>query len=62
MIMNKDNNGRPIEFIETLISSERVVTVNATRQAVTVTTRDRDSGQVKTETFFGNLPFPMKDK
>jgi hypothetical protein len=56
MIINKDNHGKPIEFIETLISNERVVTINATRRATTVTTRDRASGQVKTETFFGTLP------
>jgi hypothetical protein len=56
MIINKDNYGKPTGFIETLISNERVVTINATRQATTVTTRDRASGQVKTETFFGTLP------
>ena len=34
-----NNDGKPINFIETLISNERVVTVNATRQATTITTR-----------------------
>ena len=58
MLINKDNNGKPIGFIETLISNERVVTVNATRQAPTVTTRDRANGKVKTETFYGTLPLP----
>jgi hypothetical protein len=57
MIINKDNNGKPIGFIETLIYSDRVVTINATRQAATITTRDRNNGQVRTETFFGTLPF-----
>jgi hypothetical protein len=61
MIINKDNNGKPIGFIETIISNERVVTVNATRQAATVTTRDRANGKVKTETFYGTLPLPGKD-
>jgi hypothetical protein len=28
MLINKDNNGRPIGFIETLFSGDRVVTVN----------------------------------
>ena len=56
MIVSKDNNGKPIGFIETLISNERVVTVNATRQAATITTRDRANRKVKTETFFGTLP------
>ena len=56
MIVNKDNSGRRIGFIESLISNERVVTVNATRLATTVTTRDRSNGKVKTETFYGTLP------
>jgi hypothetical protein len=37
-------------------SNDRVVTVNQLDQVATVTTRDRTSGQVKTETFFGALP------
>jgi hypothetical protein len=61
MIINKDNNGRPIGFLETLISNDRVVTVNQAGQVTTVTTRDRASGQVKTETFFGALPLTRKD-
>ena len=58
MIVNKDSNGKPIGFIETLTSNERVITINATRQVATVTTRDRSDGKVKTETFFGTLPLP----
>lgn len=61
MIINKDNSGKPIGFIETYTSNERVVTVNQGRQVTTVTTRDRKSGQVKTETFFGSLPLFRKD-
>jgi hypothetical protein len=61
MSINKDNSGKPIGFIETLISNERVVTINAIRQAATVTTRDRSNGQVKTETFFGTVPVIQKD-
>jgi hypothetical protein len=38
-------------------SNERVVSINSTRQVTTVTPRDRASGQVKRETFFGVLPF-----
>ena len=60
MIVNKDNDGKLIGFIETLVSNERVVTVNATQQATTVTTRDRSTGKVKTETFFGTVPLPGK--
>ena len=61
MIVSKDNNGKPIGFIETLISNERVVTINSTQQATTVTTRDRANGKVKTKTFFGTLPLILKD-
>ena len=56
MITTKDNSGKPIGFIEMLISNERVIAVNQTRNVTTVTTRDRTSGNVKTETFFGSLP------
>jgi hypothetical protein len=61
MIINKDKDGKPIGFIDTLISNERVVTINATQHATTVTTRDRNNGKVKTETFFGTLPILPKD-
>ena len=61
MIVNKGNDGKPIGFVETLISNERVVTVNQAGNVTTVTTRDRASGQTKTETFFGSLPLLRKD-
>ena len=60
MIISKDNNGKPIGFIETVFSADRVVTINATQQATTMTTRDRSNGKVKTETFFGTVPLPGK--
>jgi hypothetical protein len=58
IVNNKD--GKPIGFIETLFSNERVITVNAARHATTVTNRNRASGQVNTETFFGTLPISRK--
>jgi len=58
MIVTKDNNGKPIGFIETLISNERVVTINATRQVATVTTRDRNNGKVKNGNVFRDLAAP----
>jgi hypothetical protein len=61
MINNKDKDGKPTAFIETLISNERVVTINATQHATTVTTRDRANGKIKTETFYGTLPILPKD-
>jgi hypothetical protein len=44
MITNKNDEGKPIGFIDTLISDERVITINATQHAATVTTRDRSNG------------------
>ena len=61
MIITKDNNGKAVGFIETLTSNERVVTINQTDHVTTVTIRDRANGQVKSETFFGNLPLIGKD-
>jgi hypothetical protein len=60
MLINKDNSGKSIGFIETLVSNERVVTINQGRQVTTVTTRDRANGKVKTETFFGTVPIMPK--
>jgi hypothetical protein len=62
MLIGKDNSGNPLGFIETLISNDRVITVNHLGQATTVTTRDRASGQVKTETFFGALPLTWRGR
>jgi hypothetical protein len=61
VLINKDNNGKPIGFIENLTSNESVVTINQSRQVTTVTTRERNNGRVKTETFFGTLPLISKD-
>jgi hypothetical protein len=41
MTINNDNDGKPIGFIETLISNERVVMVNATQHATTITTKQK---------------------
>ncbi len=62
MVITKDNSGKPVGFIETLVSNERVVTINQAGQVTTVTTRDRTGGQVKTETFFGALPITGNDR
>jgi hypothetical protein len=56
MITTKDNSGKPIGFIETLTSVERVVTINHLGHVTTVTTRNRTNGNVKTQAFFGSLP------
>jgi hypothetical protein len=61
MIISKDNGGKAIGLTETLTSAKSVVNVNQSRSVTTITTRDRSSGQVRTETFFGTLPFLRKD-
>lgn len=62
MVINKDSNGRSIGFVETLVSNERVVTINQARQVTTITSRDRTSGKVQTETFFGAVPLTPRDR
>jgi len=56
MITTKDNNDKPIGFIETLVSNKEVVVINATQNATTVVTRNRESGEVKQEVFYGKNP------
>jgi hypothetical protein len=56
MITTKDNNGKPIGFIETLVSNKEVLVINATQNATTVVTRNTESGEVKQEVFYGKNP------
>jgi hypothetical protein len=56
MVTTKDNNGKPIGFIETLVSNKEVLVINATQNATTVVTRNRESGEVKQEVFYGKNP------
>jgi hypothetical protein len=60
VLIGRDNNGKAIGFLTTLISNDCVVTINATQNATTITTRDRASGLVNTETFFETLPISQK--
>ncbi len=55
-MITKDNNGKPIGFIETLVSNKEVLVINATQNATTVVTRNRESGEVKQEVFYGKNP------
>jgi hypothetical protein len=48
MIINKDNTGKPLGLIETLVSNEHVVNINQTQQVTTVITRDRKLWLAKT--------------
>ena len=56
MVTTKDNNGKPIGFLETLVSNKEVLVINATQNATTVVTRNRESGEVKQEVFYGKNP------
>lgn len=56
MITTKDNNGNTIGFIETLVSNKEVLVINATENATTVVTRNRESGEIKQEIFYGKNP------
>lgn len=52
-----DNKGEKIGFLDVAISNDRVVTINRMRDVTTVTVRDRNTGKVSSETFFGDSPF-----
>jgi len=52
-----DNSGKKIGRIDTRVSRDRVVTVHETRNVTIITTRDRNTGKVKTETFIGESRF-----
>ncbi len=56
MITSKDNDGKPTGFLETLVSNKEVLVINATQNATTVVTRNRESGEVKQEVFYGKNP------
>jgi hypothetical protein len=52
-----DNNGEKIGSLTVSISADKMITINRVRNITTVTVRDRNTGQVSTETFFGDSPF-----
>jgi hypothetical protein len=52
-----DNSGKKIGRIDTSVSKDRVVTVHETRNVTIITTRDRNTGKVKSETLIGESPF-----
>jgi len=52
-----DNKGEKIGSLTVSTSSDKMITINRLRNITTVTVRDRNTGQVSTETFFGDSPF-----
>ena len=52
-----NNNGEKIGSLDTAISNDKVVTINRLHDVTTVTVRDRNTGKVSSQTFFGASPF-----
>jgi hypothetical protein len=52
-----DNKGEKIGSLTVSISADKMITINRVRNMTTVTVRDRNTGQVSTQTFFGDSPF-----
>lgn len=64
MLIGKDNKGKKIGWMETYFSNDKTVTVNASRDVTTISSRDRRTGKVEMTTFFGKplLPSDSGDK
>jgi hypothetical protein len=52
-----NNKGEKIGSLDIAISNDRSVTINRLNDVTTVTVRDRNTGKVTSETFFGDSPF-----
>ena len=52
-----NNKGEKIGSLTVAISNEKTVTINRFNDVTTVTVRDRNTGKVDSETFFGDSPF-----
>jgi len=52
-----NNKGEVVGSLTTAISNDKSVTINHTKDVTIVTTRDRNTGKVSTETFYGDSPY-----
>jgi hypothetical protein len=52
-----DNSGKKIGSLTQSISKDKVVTINRLNEVTTVNVRDRNTGEVTSEIFFGDSPF-----
>ncbi len=52
-----DNNGKKIGALTQSTSGDKSITINRIRDITTATTRDRSTGKIETETYFGDSPF-----
>ena len=51
------NKGEKIGSLTVAISNEKTVTINRLGDVTTISVRDRNTGKVDSETFFGDSPF-----
>jgi len=58
MVLSKDNKGNIIGFIETYVSNQEIVQVNAHGNFTTITTVPKSGGLPCTKTFFGKPILP----
>ncbi len=52
-----NNKGEKIGSLTVAISNEKTVTINRLGDVTTISDRDRNTGKVDSETFFGDSPF-----
>ena len=52
-----NNKGEKVGSITTAVSSDKSITINRTQNVTIITTRDRNTGKVTTETFYGDSPY-----
>jgi len=52
-----NNKGERIGSLTVAISNEKTVTINRLGDVTTISVRDRNTGKVDSETFFGDSPF-----
>jgi hypothetical protein len=52
-----NNKGEKIGSLTHSVSNDKSITINRIGQVTTVTTLDRNTGKVTSETFFGDSPF-----
>jgi hypothetical protein len=49
-------NDDPKPILTTLVTDKEVTSINATPSVTVITTRDRETGKVRTEIFYGRNP------
>jgi hypothetical protein len=52
-----NNKGENIGSLTTAVSNDKSITINRIHDVTIVSTRDRITGKVTTETFFGDSPY-----